>query len=159
MSLADPDEDDCPLIYANRAFADLTGYSVAECLGRNCRFLQNGKLADNQRAQMRDSIANRRAHRACLRNYAKNGRSFHNLLFLEPIYVEGKRQLFLGSQFEFSASSVEADIQRADSLSADIDAIGTVPRAYSPDHMQMRHETVRTMIETYLLRSRLFASA
>ena len=123
VSLADPDEDDCPLIYANRAFVDLTGYSVAECLGRNCRFLQNGQLAEDRRAQVRDAIVQRRALRTCLQNYTKVGRPFHNLLFLEPIYVEGKRQLFLGSQFEFSASSVETDIQRANSLSADIDAI------------------------------------
>lgn len=29
-----------PLIYANEAFARITGYSVAESLGKNCRFLQ-----------------------------------------------------------------------------------------------------------------------
>ena len=31
---------DMPLIYANEAFARITGYSVAESLGKNCRFLQ-----------------------------------------------------------------------------------------------------------------------
>jgi len=29
-----------PLIYANEAFARISGYSVAESLGKNCRFLQ-----------------------------------------------------------------------------------------------------------------------
>ena len=33
---------DMPLIYANEAFARITGYSVAESLGKNCRFLQVG---------------------------------------------------------------------------------------------------------------------
>lgn len=33
-------QPDMPLIYANEAFARITGYSVADSLGKNCRFLQ-----------------------------------------------------------------------------------------------------------------------
>lgn len=36
---------DMPLIYANEAFARITGYSVAESLGKNCRFLQVSSAA------------------------------------------------------------------------------------------------------------------
>ena len=31
---------DMPLVYANDAFTGITGYSMMEILGRNCRFLQ-----------------------------------------------------------------------------------------------------------------------
>ena len=38
---------DMPLIYANEAFARITGYSVAESLGKNCRFLQVSLLGSS----------------------------------------------------------------------------------------------------------------
>ena len=40
LSIADPHQDDCPLVYCNQAFVDLTGYDRDEIIGRNCRFLQ-----------------------------------------------------------------------------------------------------------------------
>ena len=40
ITIADCSLPDMPLIYANEAFARITGYSVAEALGKNCRFLQ-----------------------------------------------------------------------------------------------------------------------
>jgi PAS domain-containing protein len=40
ITIADCSLPDMPLIYANEAFARITGYSVAESLGKNCRFLQ-----------------------------------------------------------------------------------------------------------------------
>ena len=40
ITIADCSRKDMPLIYANEAFARITGYSVSESLGKNCRFLQ-----------------------------------------------------------------------------------------------------------------------
>ena len=40
--IADAADSDLPIIYANEAFENLTGYSQAEVLGKNCRLLQNG---------------------------------------------------------------------------------------------------------------------
>ncbi len=42
ITIADCSQPDMPLIYANEAFARITGYSVSESLGKNCRFLQVG---------------------------------------------------------------------------------------------------------------------
>jgi PAS domain S-box-containing protein len=38
--LSDPDLPDAPIVYANKAFETLTGYSQEETIGLNCRFLQ-----------------------------------------------------------------------------------------------------------------------
>eukprot|EP00928_Gymnodinium_smaydae_P080752 TRINITY_DN64393_c0_g1_i1.p1 TRINITY_DN64393_c0_g1~~TRINITY_DN64393_c0_g1_i1.p1 ORF type:complete len:276 (-),score=46.94 TRINITY_DN64393_c0_g1_i1:116-943(-) len=49
VTLADPLEPDCPLIACSIGFTELTGYTVGEIVGRNCRLLLNGvppELAD-----------------------------------------------------------------------------------------------------------------
>ena len=43
VTIADATLPDMPLIYANAGFERLTGYSIGEVLGRNCRFLQGGR--------------------------------------------------------------------------------------------------------------------
>ena len=42
VTVADCSLPDMPLIYVNRAFETLTGYSAQEALGKNCRFLHAG---------------------------------------------------------------------------------------------------------------------
>ena len=40
MVLSDPNLPDTPLVYVNRAFEKVTGYTAEMAVGRNCRFLQ-----------------------------------------------------------------------------------------------------------------------
>jgi len=42
VTVSDPLQQDCPLIACSNGFTELTGYTVAEIVGRNCRFLLNG---------------------------------------------------------------------------------------------------------------------
>lgn len=42
ITIADCSQADMPLIYINMGFCRITGYSQAEVLGKNCRFLQVG---------------------------------------------------------------------------------------------------------------------
>jgi len=42
VTIADPLQPDCPLVACSIGFTELTGYSVQEIVGRNCRFLLNG---------------------------------------------------------------------------------------------------------------------
>jgi|GEM_PF-6924673 len=43
MILTDPNQPDNPIVFANQAFLNMTGYAIAEIVGRNCRFLQGRK--------------------------------------------------------------------------------------------------------------------
>ena len=49
VTLADPDLEDAPIIYANKAFERLTGYSQEDIIGLNCRSFK-AKTEINQRA-------------------------------------------------------------------------------------------------------------
>jgi PAS domain S-box-containing protein len=41
LTVADATQPDEPIVYVNGTFEVTTGYSSAEVLGRNCRFLQS----------------------------------------------------------------------------------------------------------------------
>jgi PAS domain S-box-containing protein len=111
ITIADMRLPDEPLIYVNEAFERLTGYSAAESLGRNCRFLQ-GKNSDPEKiARMRDAIENDTGTAVELRNYKKNGREFWNRIEIAPIRSEdGEVTHYVGYQTDVSARK-EAEIE------------------------------------------------
>jgi PAS domain-containing protein len=53
-------QPDFPIVLANDAFLDLTGYTSDELLGRNCRLLQGEGTSSAAVAQIRAAIAQRR---------------------------------------------------------------------------------------------------
>ena len=101
VTLADPDQEDMPLVYVNKAFEIITGYTLAETVGRNCRFLQ-GKEHDQEGInQLREALKNKESIEVTLRNYRKNGELFYNHLFLSPLFDSNKNLLyFLGVQYD-----------------------------------------------------------
>ena len=83
--VADALAPDVPVIYANRAFEQLTGYSAAEVLGRNCRFLQGEGTDPVQVEIVRTALREQHACRVELLNYRKDGRPFWNELSIAPV--------------------------------------------------------------------------
>ncbi|MEM8737399.1 MAG: chemotaxis protein CheB [Planctomycetota bacterium] len=83
--IADAQQKDLPLIYVNRGFEEITGYSAEEVVGLNCRFLQNGDTDQADLDILRDAIEAKRACQVTLRNYRKNGQMFYNDLQLSPV--------------------------------------------------------------------------
>jgi len=103
ICLCDPATPDLPIVFANRAFRRLTGYSEDEIIGRNCRFLQGPKTDPEPIARIREAIANEDVVVVELLNYRKNGTTFWNALHLGPIYNdEGELVYFFGSQWDVS---------------------------------------------------------
>lgn len=88
-----------PIIYANKAFSRLTGYSSAEIIGNNCRFLQGPDTNPETIQLIRDSIAARKSFAGELLNYRKDGTPFWNYLSLNPIFNEkGEVNHYVGFQ-------------------------------------------------------------
>ena len=77
-----------PLVYVNAAFERITGYTQAEALGRNCRFLQGGDRAQEGLETVRTALAVQQDALIRLRNYRKNGELFFNQLSLAPVRDE-----------------------------------------------------------------------
>ncbi len=101
VSLADPDQEDMPLVYVNKAFETITGYTLAETVGRNCRFLQGKEHDQVEIIQLREALKNKKSVEVTLRNYRKNGELFYNHLVMSPLFdSKGNLLYFLGVQFD-----------------------------------------------------------
>ncbi len=109
ITLSDPDIADMPIIYANKAFETMTGYSQAETIGRNCRFLQSEDRNQKSRFQLREAIDNKKSIEINIRNYKKNGEMFYNHLVLNPLFDDQEQLIYyLGIQYDITAE-VEAN--------------------------------------------------
>jgi two-component system sporulation sensor kinase C len=111
---------DLPLIYVNPAFEAITGYSLEEVLGKNCRFLQNGASAQPGLTLFREAIRSGREVVATIRNYRKDGTPFWNELSLSPIRNwEGVLTHFVGIQTDVTARvEFEAALLESEKLAA-----------------------------------------
>ncbi|MBS0426779.1 MAG: PAS domain-containing protein [Proteobacteria bacterium] len=103
MLVTDPRQPDNPIVFANRAFVAMSGYSRDEIVGHNCRFLQ-GPATDRQTVQaIRAAIEERREISLEILNYRKDGSTFWNALFISPVYNRRDELVFFfASQLDVS---------------------------------------------------------
>jgi PAS domain S-box-containing protein len=101
MILTDPRQDDNPIVFANKAFLDLTGYEEGEIVGRNCRFLQGPDTDRETVRDIRDAVAAHEAISTEILNYRRDGSSFWNAVFIAPVYDDdGTLIYFFASQLD-----------------------------------------------------------
>ena len=99
VTIADARREDEPLVYANPAFEEITGYDAEEILGRNCRFLQGAGTNPESVDEIRAAIDECRPVSTQLRNYRRDGTPFWNRLDIVPVRDEfGEVSHFLGLQ-------------------------------------------------------------
>ena len=103
ISIADASLPDWPLVYVNRAFEQLTGYSGKEMLGRNCRFMQGEQTDPAHPAAIRHALEAGQEIRLVLRNYRRDGAPFWNELHLSAVAgVSGRITHYIGYQSDVS---------------------------------------------------------
>jgi len=103
MVITDVRQADNPIVMANQAFIDLTGFEAQEVIGRNCRFLQGPDTCKIAIAEIRASIAEGRSVTTELLNYRKDGSTFWNELHISPIRDDKGAVIYIfGSQRDVS---------------------------------------------------------
>ena len=101
MVISNPRRADNPLEAVNPAFLAMTGYSEAEVVGRNCRFLAGDKSEAPATQTLRDAIAARKPVITEILNFRSDGRAFRNGVMITPLFdPDGKLAWFLGSQVD-----------------------------------------------------------
>lgn len=118
VTLADPDLEDCPIVYANKAFERLSGYGQEEIIGINCRFLQGTDRDQEERQIIKEAMNKKLAVAVTLRNYKKDGTLFHNHLKITPLLDNKGRVLYyLGVQYDITYQvEAEKEIKRLSEL-------------------------------------------
>ena len=135
FTIADARRPDRPLIYANAGFVRMTGYPVAEVLGRNCRFLQGAGSDPAAVAEIRAALAECRPCVVEILNYRKDGTTFWNRLSVTPVCDRsGAVTHFIGVQSDVSARrEAEDGLRRAkQALEQDLRLAARVQRALLP---------------------------
>jgi PAS domain S-box-containing protein len=142
VTIADARLHDNPIIYANAGFERLTGYSIEEVLGRNCRFLQGPGTDRDTLERLRLAIRRKHACTVQLLNYRKDGTSFWNRLSITPVRdPSGNVTHFIGVQSDVTEQKLaEQALQTAnrkleaagDRMKRDLDAAAAVQRALLP---------------------------
>jgi len=126
MVVSNPHLPDNPIEVANAAFCNLTGYSEAEIVGRNCRFLAGESTEPWVTGEIRDALRDRRPLLVDILNYKKDGTPFRNGVMITPLFdPEGGLAWFLGSQVDLgepSADRLSGRRGRAAALVADLPA-------------------------------------
>ena len=143
ITISDPRLSDNPLIYANEGFERLTGYSVEEVIGRNCRFLQGPDTSPDTVDIIREAIRNDKACTVQILNYRKDGSPFWNRLSITPVRdASGAVTNHIGIQSDITAQKEAEDkLQEAkkelESVNAhllqDLEAAARIQRALLPE--------------------------
>jgi two-component system cell cycle response regulator len=116
--LVDAQNPEHPLIYANRGFEALTGYSAAELLGRNLRFLQSEDREQDGRQRLREALGKGESCRVLLRNYRKDGTLFWNEMTVLPLLGPDGRVTYFAGHHRDAGERLRIDPKLAkDSLS------------------------------------------
>jgi len=108
FTIVDMELPDRPLVFVNRQFQDTTGYSEAECLNRNCRFLQGPGTDPAGTEFIRRALGEGRASCTDLLNYRKDGSAFFNRLMLVPFSAAG-HSYFIGLQTDLGTVGLKPE--------------------------------------------------
>lgn len=104
ISVCDMRQPDTPLVYVNPAFEKITGYSLEEVRGRNCRFMQGSETKQPEIEQIRIAIRSQLPTIAVLKNFRKDGTAFWNELYLSPLRnSHGEVTHYVGVQNDVTA--------------------------------------------------------
>jgi len=104
-------DPDLPLVYANDAFTEITGYPLGDVLGRNCRFLQGVDTDPRGVNMLRQALRQGRDVSVVLRNYTSEGKSFWNEVSISPIRNRTDQVThYVGTQIDITDRIDHADI-------------------------------------------------
>jgi PAS domain S-box-containing protein len=151
--ITDGTRPDTPIVYVNRAFEELTGYSADEMLGRNASFLDGAETDPQTIAGIKHALATAEPFDGELVTYRKDGSSFWSAVRISPVVDESgsvthfisihtdetpRKQL---DQQVLQAQKLEAVGRLAGGVAHDFNNVLLVVRGYSHVLMSMLGES------------------
>ncbi len=150
--IADARLPDMPLLYVNPAFERITGYSAAEVLGYNCRFLQGKKTNQPAVARLRTAIKAGKHCTVTLLNYRKDGTPFWNELTISPIYDDDNNLThFVGIQADISDRIKAEQALRLEQHKSDRLLLNILPKPIADQLKQFEGSLAQQFTEATIL--------
>jgi len=152
--VTDPSLPDNPIVYASQGFLNLTGYSLDQILGRNCRFLQGPETDPKTVERIRNAIEQGEDLSVCLLNYRVDGSTFWNQFFIAALRdAAGNITNFVGVQCKVSdtyAASVikEQQKEEEEQVQAQNEAAAEMQQQAEQQQQplsQMQHDTTHAI--------------
>ncbi|MBY6064463.1 EAL domain-containing protein [Pseudidiomarina sediminum] len=101
--ICDANLPDYPIIYINKAFKAITGYTdETEVIGREFNFLQGTDRDNAASRKVREALLSRTEVRVVIRNYRKDGSLFWNDLLVSPVRDGDRVTHFVGLQSDIT---------------------------------------------------------
>jgi PAS domain S-box-containing protein len=120
--VTDPSLPDNPIVYASQGFLNLTGYTLDQILGRNCRFLQGPETDPKSVERIRRAIEQGQDMSVCLLNYRVDGTTFWNQFFIAALRdAAGEVTNYVGVQCKVSDQYAATVTRQQDGGGADDD--------------------------------------
>ncbi len=133
--ITDPRLPDNPIVYAGPSFERLTGYSLDESIGRNCRFLQGPNTNPRAVEELRAAIREGKSRTVEILNYRKDGSTFWNNLSVSPVFDEAGVVInFVGVQVDVSE---RRELEQQLFQSQKMEAVGTLAAGIAHDFNNM----------------------
>lgn len=126
FAISDPSLPDNPIVYVSQGFLELTGYTLDQVLGRNCRFLQGPGTDQAAVDVIRRGVREGTDTSVCLLNYKADGTPFWNQFFVAALRdAENNVVNFVGVQCEVSKAVVEKHIKEGKTPESSMPTAGT----------------------------------
>lgn len=103
MCIADASEPGLPVIFANNAFYEMSGYGEQDVLGQSCNILQGPLSSPETIKQIRQCLDSGKKFAGEILNYRKSGETFWNRLSISPVFnANGELSYFVSSQVDIT---------------------------------------------------------
>lgn len=101
------------IVYVNRKFSEVTGYSLEECLGQNPRILKSGESSPKVYEELWATITGGKTWRGEFHNRKKNGELYWESAVISPILDAGLVTHFVGIKEDITEHKrAESEITR-----------------------------------------------
>ncbi|MEY2905085.1 MAG: hypothetical protein RJA52_1101 [Bacteroidota bacterium] len=96
------------ILWVNRIFTNMTGYSIDEALGKKPSFLQGPQTEEKQRDYIRKKLNELVPFKASITNYRKNGEKYICELNIHPVFDSSKKlNYFLSFEYDLNREITE----------------------------------------------------
>lgn len=121
--MTDPRETSNPMVYVSTGLSNLTGYSHAEMVFKDCRMFQGPGTRGSCADRLRHGLSKKDEFTELILNYTRDGRLFWNLVFAARLVgPDGETQYHLGGQID-----VTEMLERHEDISHVLGYIPSIP--------------------------------